>query len=259
MRQIEHYDVHEVIGEGHIGRVYRAVDRRNGQVVALKVLLDESPVDDARAYFENETAILPGLYHPHIPTCYDHSTGETAYLALEWIDGKDSETLLAELPEGTFLPPEQVAHWGVDICNALGYLHNHTPPIAFRDLKPSHIMVDREGSAWLVDFNLAKILPSEKILHDADLVGTEGYSAPEQYQGVVSPSVDMYALGATLHNLLTGIDPRHERLFTYAPPRSVNPHISKPLADVLMHALAYEPQDRFPSAKAMQTALLACL
>ena len=90
-------------------------------------------------------------------------------------------------------------------------------------------------------------------------MGTEGFSPPEQHQGTVTPLVDIYALGATLHNLLTRINPRHERLFTYAPVRAANPQVSKGLAAVIARALAYEPEDRFPSAEAMRNALLTCL
>lgn len=253
------YTLQAIIGEGHIGRVYRAFDPQTGQTVALKILLDESPVEDARAYFQNEIVILSQLEHPHIPRFYHASGGAPAYIALELIDGKDAEMLLAELPEGQFFAPEKIVGWGVQICAALTYLHDHEPPIAFRDLKPSHIMIDTHDKAWLVDFNLAKILPPDKFITKADQVGTEGFAAPEQYKGVVSPLVDIYGLGATLHQLMTRIDPRRERPFTYAPPRAINPLLPKALADVIMKALAYEPEDRFPNAAAFKAALLACI
>src|SRR6185369_11690290 len=133
---------------------------------------------------------------------------------------RDSERLLAELPDGDFLIATRVVHWGVQIADALSYLHDHQPPITFRDLKPAHIIIDGEQRAWLVDFNLAKILPDDKFIAHTDAIGTEGFAPPEQYQGAASPLVDVYALGATLHNLLTRIDPRLERGFTFAPPRS---------------------------------------
>jgi eukaryotic-like serine/threonine-protein kinase len=259
MKQIGHYNVHEVIGEGHIGIVYRATDKRDGRTVALKVLLADSPVSDARTYFQNEVDVLSRLEHPHIPACLSFSDIEPAYLTLQWIDGVDSATLLEQLPVTEFISSENIVSWGAQICDALAYLHNHTPPIAFRDLKPTHIMIDQANHAWLVDFNLAKILPPEKTILNADLIGTEGFSAPEQYKGVVSPLVDLYALGASLHHLATRINPRSERRFTYAPPRSVNSQIPKRLAAVLMCALAYEPEDRFPSAEAMKAALLDSL
>jgi serine/threonine protein kinase len=253
----QHYHIQSLLGEGDVAQVYRAVNTLNRQEVALKVLRADSPVENARGYFENERAILAQLNHPNIPVFYEYVEGEPSALAIAIIEGKDGEALLAELADGEFLDVERVVKWGVQIAGALAYLHDRA--IAFRDLKPSHIMVDAEDRAWLVDFNLAKILPESKRLTDADLVGTEGFSAPEQYKGVVSPLVDIYALGATLHYMLTKINPRHERLFTYAPPRSANPAVPRSVAEVVMQALAYEPEDRFQSMEEMQAALTDAL
>jgi serine/threonine protein kinase len=257
--KVGNYLIGDIIGEGDIARVYRGVDSQTGQSAALKILREDSPVPDAHLYFRNEIVILSHLEHPHIPKAYDASGDDPAYIALELIDGKDAESLLAQLPEGEFFRAEDLVQWGAQICDALAYLHNHAQPVAFRDLKPSHVMVDRQGKAWLVDYNLAKMLPSEKLLAGADLAGTEGFAAPEQYMGMITPLVDIYGLGATLHQLMTRIDPRHERPFTYAPPRAINPLLPKALAGVIMKALAYEPEDRFPNAAAFKAALLACL
>jgi eukaryotic-like serine/threonine-protein kinase len=256
---LRHYRILSLLGEGDVAQVYHAVNTLNGQEVALKVLRADSPVDDARSYFENERVILAQLSHPNIPAFYEYVEGEPPALAMGIVEGKDGETLLAELADGEFLDAERVVKWGVQIAGALAYLHDHTPPIAFRDLKPSHIMVDGQDRAWLVDFNLAKILPESKRLTDADLMGTEGFSAPEQYKGVVTPWTDIYTLGATLHYMLTGINPRHERLFTYAPLRSANPAIPRSVAEVVMRALAYDPEDRFQSMEEMQAALMTAL
>lgn len=258
MTQIGRYHVHSMIGEGHIGRVYRAADSQTGRDVALKILRQDSPTDNAPAYFVNESVILAQLTHRHIPAFFEASD-DPAYIALELIEGQDGETLLAQLPQGEFFPAERIIRWGIQICDALMYLHQHQPPIAFRDLKASHLMIDQHDNTWLVDFNLAKILPPEKYLRDADLIGTEGFAAPEQFRGVVSPLADIYGLGATLHYLATRIDPRQERLFTYAPPASINRMFPKHLARVMMTALAYEAEDRYPSAADFKDALLACL
>jgi serine/threonine protein kinase len=249
----QHYGIQSLLGEGDIAFVYRAVNTLRGQEVALKVLRADSPVADARGYFENERVILAQLSHPNIPAFYESLDGDPPCLAIGIVEGKDSETLLTELPDGDFLEVERVVKWGVQIAAALAYLHNHA--IAFRDLKPAHIMLDGQDRAWLVDFNLAKIMLDGQQITDADLMGTEGFSAPEQYSGVVSPLVDVYALGATLHYMLTKINPRHERLFTYTPPRSINPAIPKSVAQAVMRALAYEPQDRFQNMEEMRQAL----
>jgi serine/threonine protein kinase len=252
---IHHYTIQSILGEGDIAVVYRAVNTLDGAEVALKVLHADSPVPEARQYFDNEREILAQLSHPHIPAFYGAVDGEMPGIALQLVDGKDGETLLSELPEGSFLKPRSVVVWGVQIADALAYLHNHHPPVVFRDLKPSHVMVDAQNKAWLVDFNLARIMPESSYLDDADLVGTEGFAAPEQYRGIVSPLVDIYALGATLHHLLTGINPRQEQRFTYAPPRSINPAIPQAAAQMVMKALAYEPEDRYDRMEDMRAAL----
>ncbi len=153
------------------------------------------------------------------------------------------------------MPVQQVVQWGIHIAGALAYLHQKSPTIIFRDLKASHIMVDTNNRAWLVDFNLALVLPPGQSSITAEAIGTEGFNPPEQYHGLASPSVDSYALGATLHYLLTRIDPRKERAFTYAPPRAINPAIPKSLAQIIMKALAYEPEDRFATISDMRSAL----
>lgn len=252
---IKHYTLHAQLGEGHITTVYRAMNQRNGQQVALKVLLDNSPVDKAAAYFENEAAILAQIHYPNIPTFYEYLADDPACLAIGLIEGKDGEGLLAELSEGTFLDVQRVIGWAIQIAEALAYLHDHDPPIVFRDLKPAHVMIDGDDKAWLVDFNLAKVMPPSKLLTDAEAIGTEGFAAPEQYKGTASPLVDVYAFGATFHALLTRIDPRKERPFTYAPLRAVNPDIPKAVAQVIMKALAFEPEDRFPGMLAVCDAL----
>ncbi|MBL8155912.1 MAG: serine/threonine protein kinase [Anaerolineae bacterium] len=254
-RRLKQYTLHGLIGEGDIGRVYRATNRISGQQVALKVFRADSPVAAARSYFENEGFILAQVDHPAIPTLYEFLDGRWPGLAMTLIDGKDGEAILAETPSGAFLEPERVLRWGIQIAAALGYLHGHCPSIAFRDLKPAHILIDGQDEAWLVDFNLAKALPPSGYLANADAIGTEGFAPPEQYEGVVSPLVDVYALGATLHQLLTRRDPRLETRFVFEAPHHIHPGVPEMVSRVIMKALAYEPGDRYQTMREMEAAL----
>ena len=122
-------------------------------------------------------------------------------------------------------------------------------------------MIDQEEQVKLVDYNLALLLPESMILSDAELIGTAGFAAPEQYIGVVSPQVDIYALGATLHYLLTGRNPRLHPPFSFGdvPPSSLNPKVSQELDAVILRAVAYHAERRHASAGAMRDALQACL
>ncbi len=255
---LDRYQITDMVGEGCIGTVYRAIDRETGRTVALKRLRRDSMVTDARRYFLNEARILARLDHRNIPKFYEVIAGRQHTIVFELIEGVDLEAYLSQ--RQGFFPEREVIHWAGQVCEALSYLHTRPiHPIVFRDLKAAHIMLNAQGKAWLIDFNLAHLLPLSGRLEGADRVGTEGFAAPEQYEGTALPASDVYGLGATMHYVLTRIDPRCERAFTFAPPRSVNPTLSKGLAAVIMRAVAYEIEDRYQDACALKQALAACL
>ena len=104
------------------------------------------------------------------------------------------------------VPQDQILSWAIELCDVLDYLHKHKPdPIIFRDMKPSNVMINHNGDVMLVDFGIAKTFQSGI---KGTMIGTEGYSPPEQYRGEATPLADIYALGATLHHALTRRDPR---------------------------------------------------
>jgi serine/threonine protein kinase len=231
---------------------------------ALKLVAVKEMINQARdplirqtivQNFEREANILVTLNHPAIPRIYDYFThDERSYLVLEYIHGKDLEAILAET-QGT-LPEDVVIAWAIELCDVLQYLHTYkSEPIIFRDMKPSNVMINTNNHVVLVDFGIAKVFnPGQK----GTMIGTEGYSPPEQYRGEATPLADIYALGATLHHLLTHKDPRVEPPFTFAerPVRKYNPNISPELEATLNVALQYNPQDRYKSADSMKEALL---
>ena len=122
-------------------------------------------------------------------------------------------------------------------------------------MKPSNVMIDQQGNVRLIDFGIAKTFQSGG--QKGTMIGTEGYSPPEQYRGDASPAGDIYALGATLHHLLTRRDPRLEPPFSFneRPIRQANPKVSTDLDAVVMRALNYDPKDRYPTAGAMKDAI----
>ncbi len=136
------------------------------------------------------------------------------------------------------------------------FLHSHKPePIIFRDMKPSNVMINQANQVVLVDFGIAKIFRSGQ---KGTMIGTEGYSPPEQYRGEATPLADIYALGASLHHILTRIDPRLEPPFTFQerPIRKYNPAIYPELETVINTCLQYNPADRYQSAAATKDALI---
>ncbi len=258
----ERYKVLGVIGVGGMGAVYKTQDLRFPNVVrlcAIKEMVNTATDPQVRQMivhnFEREASILATLSHPAIPQVYDYFTeGSRSYLAQEYINGKDLEALLSET-EG-FFSEAAVIEWAAQLCDVLSALHNHKPrPIIFRDLKPSNIMLDEHERIRLVDFGIAKLFQSGE---RGTMIGTEGYSPPEQYRGVAEPRGDIYALGATLHHLLSKQDPRLEPPFSFheRPIHKTNPTISRELAEVIDKALSYDINQRWGSMEEFKRALL---
>jgi eukaryotic-like serine/threonine-protein kinase len=172
---------------------------------------------------------------------------------LEFIHGKDMEAIINDTKN--FLPEEQVLTWAIELCDVLDYLHKHKPdPIIFRDMKPSNVMINNNGDVMLVDFGIAKTFQTGI---KGTMIGTEGYSPPEQYRGEATPAADIYALGATIHHALTRRDPRLEPPFSFAerPLRRINPAVSHEMEAVVNMALEYNPESRFRTAADMKQAL----
>lgn len=259
---VNRYVIQDVIGVGGMGSVYRARDLHFPNVVklvAVKEMINRAPDPLVRKTivqnFEREANILATLNHPSIPRIYDYFTqDERSYLVLEFIAGKDLEAIISETPG--FLLEEQVLGWAIELCDVLTFLHEHKPdPIIFRDMKPSNIMINQHGHVILVDFGIAKPFQTGQ---KGTMIGTEGYSPPEQYRGEASHLADIYALGATIHHALTRRDPRLEPPFSFSerPIRKINPSVSVELETVVNTALQYSTGDRFQSAQAMKESLM---
>ncbi|GAB4474962.1 MAG: PQQ-binding-like beta-propeller repeat protein [Anaerolineales bacterium] len=245
-----------------MGAVYKARDLHFPNVVkqvAVKEMIIQTRDPVVRASiirnFEREANLLATLDHPAIPRIFDYFTfQDRSYLVLELINGKTLEALIEEN-----IPINQVIQWAIEICDVLSYLHNHQPePIVFRDMKPANIMINQYGRVMLIDFGIAKPFRLEQ---KGTMVGTEGYSPPEQYRGQATHLADIYALGATLHHILTKKDPRLEPPFSFGerPIRQINPDVPPELEAVIIKALQYDPLDRFQSARDMKVALEAIL
>lgn len=244
-----------------MGAVYRARDLRFKVVkpVAVKEIVnqvvDKSVHQKLVTNFEREANILATLRHSAIPKIHDYFTLDNrSYLVMEYIEGHSLESILDDI-DGT-LPLQKVVGWAIELCDVLHYLHTRkSEPIVFRDMKPANIMITLESHVVLVDFGIAKKFEAGQ---KGTMIGTEGYSPPEQYRGEATPQVDIYALGATLHHLFTGIDPRDEPPFTFAerPIRQYNHEVPIELENIVDTALQYNSGDRFKDAATMKEALI---
>lgn len=250
----DRYRIVRAIKEGGMGAVYEAVDD-SGKRYALKALInrftDDAERNDAIARFQEEAAILRELDHPQIPRVYGNFLhGGRYYLAMDFVEGDDLEDLLRHQPNGCF-DEATVVRWADQIADVLDYLHERR--LIYRDVKPSNIMIERaNGNVKVVDFGIAKLFqPNER----GTLIGTPGYSPPEQYQGQATPQSDVFALGATLHHLLTGRDPRDEPPFSFPPVRQLAPNVSAQTERAIMRALEMELDKRWPSAASFRAAL----
>jgi serine/threonine protein kinase len=249
-------------GKGGMGAVYQAIDTRDThRRVAIKEMsqghLSDAGLAEATAQFQREATLLSRLSHPNLPHIYDaFNERGRSYLVMDFIDGK---TLLQLLKETGFrpLPVAQVLGYALQLCDVLAYLHQQQPPIIFRDLKPTNVMVTANGHVFLIDFGIARIF-KEGQEQDTALLGSPGYAAPEQHGSAqTNPRSDLYSLGATLHCCLTGRDPYHvEDRFTFPPVQQYNPQVSVELDQLIQRLLALDERQRPASAVEVGQALV---
>ena len=256
--QVPGYDVHEVLGRGGMGVVYRARQKALNRTVALKMILDGAHAGARQANrFRSEAAVFARLQHPNIVQI--HEIGEhdgRPYLALEYVQGGTLERTLA----GTPLPVDRAARLVETLARAVQ--HAHERGVVHRDLKPSNVLLTAEREPKITDFGLAKLLAGDsRQTESGALVGTPSYMAPEQVEGApseIGPATDVYALGAILYEVLTGRPPfRAEspmatmiqvRGTEVVPPRRLRPGLSRDLETICLKSLEKEPRRRYQTA-----------
>ena len=208
----QRYRILAQVGKGGFSAVYRAEDTLYANhPVAIKAItlsgLKPSEVIEATEAFNREVLLLSDLKHPNLPQIYAHfSTAECWYLVMDFIEGTTLEKHLERMPGGQ-LPLGEVFEIGLLLCDVLAYLHSRQPAIVFRDLKPANIMFTPGGRVCLIDFGIARHFKPGQA-KDTLPFGSPGYAAPEQYGKAQStPRTDIYGLGVTLHQLISGDDP----------------------------------------------------
>jgi serine/threonine-protein kinase len=199
------YRIVEILGQGGMGSVYRAVDENLGTDCAVKENLFTT--DEYARQFRLEAVILANLRHPNLPRVTDHFVigDQGQYLVMDYIEGEDLRQRMERM--GNIAEDEAIL-LGAALCDALMYLHTRKPPILHRDIKPGNVKITPEGHIFLVDFGLAKVLHGSQATTTGARAMTPGYSPPEQYGTArTDPRTDVYSLGATLYASLTGIIP----------------------------------------------------
>lgn len=260
------YEILEEIGRGGMGLVFKARHEKLGRFVALKMLAPHLATNPKmRARFLREAKLQAKLSHPNVVNIFDYLEQDSnVFLVMEYVQGKSLEEML--LKKGRFSVPE-VLYVAEGVLEALTFMHRQG--IIHRDIKPSNILVSETGLIKVTDFGIARLAEEEASLTQVGgKVGTLFYMAPELLKGrKLSPAADIYSLGVTLFQLLTGQVPftgktEYEIIKAHLekpPPdlKKLNPEVPEALAQIIQKALAKEPTERFPSAVAFLEAIKA--
>jgi sugar lactone lactonase YvrE/predicted Ser/Thr protein kinase len=266
------YVVDRAIAKGGFGEAYLVLDRQLNRFAVAKRHAP-NPAWSARTRefaahnFRREAQLLVTLNtpgHPNIPEIYEFLPDQ-GFLVMKYVEGRDLGQILQE--QGGKLPANIALPIVRDVAAALAYMHGKRPePVLHRDVKPSNIIIDSAGRVWLIDFGLSRATPMEPVAdpRHTQLAGTFGFTPPEQWRGKAEPRSDIYALGVTLHMLLTGLQPALTRAELpeflkgqknpFAPVRSVDQTIHPDVEALVARALAFRPEDR-PSAQDLLAAL----
>ncbi len=251
------YRLHDPIGRGAMGEVWRAFDETLGRPVAVKLLLPQDTDPTAASRFRLEAQTAGRLSHPHVVGVFDFGEHEhRLFLVMELVEG---DSLARHLTTAGPLPAEQVARIAAQA--AAGLAAAHQQGVVHRDIKPANLLLDADGTLKIGDFGIARFVddPAAALTTTGQIVGTSLYLAPERALGrPAGPACDVYALGCVLYQLLTGRPPfqadtavaiLHQHLdASPVPPRQLGAEISAAFENYLLALLAKQPEDR-PTAQ----------
>ncbi|HVB60496.1 MAG TPA: protein kinase [Ktedonobacteraceae bacterium] len=252
------YVIKRILGQGGMGAALLATDiRLDSKNVVIKELIsdntDPTKLQEDVRNFKREVATLAHIEHPLVPAVTDHFQEGTRYFMVqEYVEGENLEERIDRVNQP--LKEKEALEYTTEVLDVLDYLTQQTPPIVHRDIKPANIIIGaKDKKAHLVDFGIARADAARNAKRkQTSALGTPGYAPPEQYQGNADPRSDLYALGATLHHLLTNRDPRNHPPFTYPPARTLNQALSPEVEKVISRAVNNDINQRYQSAAAMK-------
>ena len=247
------YEILKEIGRGGMARVYLAMDVRLHKSWAVKEIRKDGQDGEHKVAVSSllaEAEMMKKLDHPALPRIVDIiDRDESVCIVLDYVTGESLDRLLKRQK---FFPEDQVMNWFLQLAEVLEYLHRQNPPIIYRDMKPGNIMQTPEEFLKLIDFGIAREY-KYKNQTDTIALGTNGYAAPEQYgHAQTDPRSDIYSLGITIFELLTGISPGKDPYqYQYHPIRKIRPEISESTETILNRCLAFAPDQRYPDCRAL--------
>ncbi len=249
------YKILNKIGQGGMSVVYLAMNERANKQWAIKEVRKDGVqnFEVVKQGLIAETEMLKKLSHPNLPSIIDVIDGDGTFLiVMDYIEGRHLESVVKEYGAQS---QEDVIEWAKQLCDVLSYLHSRKPPIIYRDMKPSNVMLKPDGKVMLIDFGTAREF-KENSVADTTCLGTQGYAAPEQYggHGQTDARTDIYCLGATLYHLLTGHNPSEPPYEMY-PIRYWNPELSSGLEEIILKCTQKNPDDRYQNCGELLYAL----
>lgn len=249
------YKVLHQIGKGGMSIVYLCINEKANKQWAVKEVRKNGNASSEviRQNLLTETSILKKLHHPHLPSIIDVIDQDDTYLILmDYVEGRTLKTILDE--RGA-LPQEKVVDWAIQLSSTLMYLHRQDPPIIYRDMKPANVMLKPDGNVVLIDFGTAREYKDDSD-GDTTCLGTKGYAAPEQYggKGQTDARTDVYNLGATMYQLVTGKNPTKPP-YEIRPIRQWNPALSSGLESIIVKCTKSDPDERYQSVAELKFVL----
>ena len=249
------YKILNVVGKGGMSVVYLAMNERANKQWAIKEVRKDGmqSFEVVKQNLVAETDLLKKLNHPHLPSIIDViDCDDTFLIVMDYIEGNP---LSKALETSGAQNQDDVIEWAKQLCDVLGYLHSRKPPIIYRDMKPSNVMLKPDGNVMLIDFGTARELKYSSVA-DTTCLGTQGYAAPEQFggHGQTDARTDIYCLGATMYHLVTGHNPATPPYEMY-PIRQWNPMLSSGLEEIILKCTQRNPEDRYQSCAELLYAL----
>ncbi len=255
--KLDHYRIEGLVARSGMASIFRGVDERNGQAVAIKLPHPEMEADPILFdRFKREEDIGVKLDHPGVVRVFSDDHRSRRYMVLEWVDGRLLRQIMNEQKP---FPVERAIRITLALCKALEYIHSQG--VVHRDLKPENIMIGPNDEVKLIDFGIAANAGSRRLTFAklTEAMGTPDYISPEQVKGKRGDArSDVYSLGIMFYEMLTGTVPftgpnpfviMNERLLNNpVPPREANPAISPQLQEIIYRALERDPSKRYPNA-----------
>ena len=249
------YKILNVVGKGGMSVVYLAMNERANKQWAIKEVRKDGmqSFEVVKQNLVAETDLLKKLTHPNLPSIIDViDCDDTFLIVMDYIEGNP---LSKALETSGAQNQDDVIEWAKQLCDVLGYLHSRKPPIIYRDMKPSNVMLKPDGNVMLIDFGTAREFKYSSVA-DTTCLGTQGYAAPEQFggHGQTDARTDIYCLGATMYHLVTGHNPATPPYEMY-PIRQWNPMLSSGLEEIILKCTQRNPEDRYQSCAELLYAL----